>query len=102
MTFFFNFSLSLIAIQALSLLPSTIASPQFHGVKDDLVSRQSTDCVNSATDRACWGEYDLSTNYYDVVPDTGVTREVSVQMPFHLAAMPLHDNAGYGILTHYT
>lgn len=33
-------------------------------------------CVNSAADRSCWGDYDLSTNYYDVVPDTGVTREV--------------------------
>ena len=32
-------------------------------------------CTNSATDRSCWGDYDLSTNYYDEVPDTGVTRE---------------------------
>ncbi|KAF3764262.1 hypothetical protein M406DRAFT_346480 [Cryphonectria parasitica EP155] len=32
-------------------------------------------CVNSASDRSCWGDYDISTNYYDVVPDTGVTRE---------------------------
>ncbi|KUJ17361.1 laccase [Mollisia scopiformis] len=32
-------------------------------------------CTNSATDRSCWGDYDLSTNYYETVPDTGVTRE---------------------------
>lgn len=32
-------------------------------------------CVNSAEDRTCWGDYDISTNYYDEVPDTGVTRE---------------------------
>ncbi|KAM3065649.1 hypothetical protein ACMFMF_010871 [Clarireedia jacksonii] len=32
-------------------------------------------CVNSATDRSCWGDYDISTNYYDTVPDTGVVRE---------------------------
>lgn len=32
-------------------------------------------CVNSAEDRSCWGDYDISTNYYDEVPDTGVTRE---------------------------
>lgn len=32
-------------------------------------------CENSAEDRSCWGDYDISTNYYDVVPDTGVTRE---------------------------
>lgn len=31
-------------------------------------------CVNDANDRSCWGDYDISTNYYDVVPDTGVTR----------------------------
>jgi hypothetical protein len=32
-------------------------------------------CTNSASDRSCWGDYDISTNYYDEVPDTGVTRE---------------------------
>jgi hypothetical protein len=32
-------------------------------------------CENSASDRSCWGDYDLSTNYYDEAPDTGVTRE---------------------------
>lgn len=25
--------------------------------------------------RATWGDYDLDTNFYDVIPDTGVTRE---------------------------
>jgi hypothetical protein len=33
-------------------------------------------CTNSASDRSCWGSYDLSTDYYTTVPDTGVTREV--------------------------
>ncbi|KAH8882067.1 putative extracellular dihydrogeodin oxidase/laccase [Thozetella sp. PMI_491] len=32
-------------------------------------------CTNSADDRSCWGDYDVSTNYYDESPDTGVTRE---------------------------
>ncbi|KAI5851628.1 Cupredoxin [Morchella snyderi] len=32
-------------------------------------------CVNSATDRSCWGDYDTSTDYYNEVPDTGVTVE---------------------------
>ncbi|KAI9359649.1 Cupredoxin [Zopfochytrium polystomum] len=31
-------------------------------------------CVNSATARSCWGDYDITTDYYDTVPDTGVTR----------------------------
>jgi FtsP/CotA-like multicopper oxidase with cupredoxin domain len=38
-------------------------------------SHLSKRCTNSATDRSCWGDYDLSTNYYSEVPDTGVTRE---------------------------
>jgi hypothetical protein len=34
-------------------------------------------CTNSAADRSCWSDgFDLSTNYYDEAPDTGVTREV--------------------------
>lgn len=32
-------------------------------------------CVNAADSRSCWGDYDISTNYYDEAPDTGVTRE---------------------------
>lgn len=34
-------------------------------------------CVHDASDRACWGDFDLSTDYYDIdaVPDTGVVRE---------------------------
>ncbi|KAJ8115051.1 hypothetical protein ONZ43_g4754 [Nemania bipapillata] len=32
-------------------------------------------CTNSADDRTCWGDYDISTNYYEDGPDTGVTRE---------------------------
>lgn len=30
---------------------------------------------NTASDRSVWCNYDVSTNYYDVVPDTGVTVE---------------------------
>ncbi|KAK4632151.1 Laccase-2 [Fulvia fulva] len=30
---------------------------------------------NTAEDRSTWCDYDLSTNYYEEVPDTGVTRE---------------------------
>lgn len=37
---------------------------------------RATACVNSASDRSCWSDgYDLSTNYYDDAPDTGVIRE---------------------------
>ncbi|KEY64653.1 hypothetical protein S7711_02853 [Stachybotrys chartarum IBT 7711] len=33
------------------------------------------ECDNSATSRDCWGEYSIDTNWYDVLPDTGVIRE---------------------------
>lgn len=32
-------------------------------------------CINSPENRACWGDYDISTNYYETGPDTGVVRE---------------------------
>ncbi|KAI1327254.1 putative extracellular dihydrogeodin oxidase/laccase [Xylariaceae sp. FL0255] len=32
-------------------------------------------CENSAANRSCWGNYNISTNYYDTIPNTGVTRE---------------------------
>lgn len=31
--------------------------------------------MNDAYNRSCWGDYDISTNYYDESPDTGVVRE---------------------------
>lgn len=33
-----------------------------------------TSCENTATTRSCWGDYSIDTDYYTVVPDTGVTR----------------------------
>ena len=35
---------------------------------------------NSATDRSVWCDYDTSTNYYEEVPDTGVTREYWLEL----------------------
>lgn len=32
-------------------------------------------CTNGPQDRSCWGDYDISTNYYNEYPTTGVTRE---------------------------
>jgi hypothetical protein len=37
-----------------------------------------TACVNCPTDRQCWGEFDIHTNYYENTPDTGVTKEVFI------------------------
>jgi hypothetical protein len=39
-------------------------------------SPRATSCdFDSATAPECWGDYSLSTNWYDESPDTGVTRE---------------------------
>lgn len=38
-------------------------------------------CTNSASSRSCWGNYDISTDYYNTWPDTGVTVEVSSPSP---------------------
>ncbi|CAI7599130.1 unnamed protein product [Penicillium crustosum] len=46
------------------------------GANQPVKSTRDTSCVNSASDRSCWKDgYDISTNYYDEVPDTGVVRE---------------------------
>lgn len=39
-------------------------------------ARQTTACEHTATSRNCWGNYSIDTDYYDITPDTGVTREV--------------------------
>lgn len=31
-------------------------------------------CENTATSRSCWGNYSTDTDWYTVIPDTGVTR----------------------------
>ncbi|OBT62136.1 hypothetical protein VE03_08311 [Pseudogymnoascus sp. 23342-1-I1] len=54
------------------LFSGAIAAPSGHSL--------SKRCTNSADDRSCWGNYDLSTNYYDEVPDTGVTVEVYLEL----------------------
>lgn len=53
-----------------SLLSASVPS-------DALISSNAaaSSCANSPSDRSCWGDFDISTNYYDFVPDTGVTRE---------------------------
>ncbi|KAF8857516.1 putative extracellular dihydrogeodin oxidase/laccase [Acephala macrosclerotiorum] len=56
---------------AASALSIAFAAPSSPFSSNKLSKR----CTNSASDRSCWGDYDLSTNYYDTVPDTGVTRE---------------------------
>lgn len=32
-------------------------------------------CENTPTSRECWGQYSIDTDWYNVIPNTGVTRE---------------------------
>jgi hypothetical protein len=67
-----QFSPSLLASSLAILISGVCAAPH--------ESHLGKRCTNSASDRSCWGDYDLSTDYYTTVPDTGVTREV--KLPF--------------------
>ena len=46
-------------------------------------------CEHSATARGCWGEYSIDTDYYTVIPDTGVTRGKSIFGVLKLVLMTL-------------
>ncbi|KKY29948.1 putative multicopper oxidase [Diaporthe ampelina] len=56
-------------LSLLTFVPLIAAAP---GLSSPSLSKR---CVNSPDARNCWGDFDISTNYYDEVPDTGVTRE---------------------------
>lgn len=56
----------------------------------------SSYCQNGPDTRACWGEYDINTNYYDTVPNTGVTREFWLEL-VNTTASP--DGYEMGVLT---
>ncbi|KAH8651275.1 laccase from botrytis Aclada At 1.67 A resolution [Xylariales sp. PMI_506] len=54
----------------------TIAAPSSKETQSNWVfGRDNATCENSATSRNCWGDYSIDTNYYDTIPNTGVTRE---------------------------
>ncbi|KAI0421309.1 multicopper oxidase [Xylaria grammica] len=55
--------------------PALVAAAPYTG-SPSLSSRQSDACeFDSATAPNCWGNYSLSTNWYEEAPDTGVIRE---------------------------
>ena len=37
-------------------------------------------CVNSPSNRQCWGAFDINTDYYSNTPDTGRTVEVKTSL----------------------
>lgn len=58
-----------------NLLYSTLLATLAASASFNSASSLHKRCTNSADDRSCWGDYDISTNYYDEGPDTGVVRE---------------------------
>lgn len=71
-----RFQPSLLASGLALFLSTTSAAPS---VSRD-VGTINKRCVNSATDRTCWGDYDITTDYATTVPDTGVTREYYLEL----------------------
>src|SRR4051812_28857966 len=62
-----------------------LAAPADHG--DDTVGL-TRGCVHSPDSRSCWTDgFDISTNYYGEVPDTGVGREYWLEVG-KMAASP--------------
>lgn len=69
---FFNKHIALLGAALLARLGECAAL----GKGGDL-GRRAVVGSNSADDRSVWADgFDLSTDYYDNVPNTGVTREV--------------------------
>jgi len=47
---------------------------------NSLWGNETAPACNTPTNRQCWGEYNINTNYYTTWPTTGVTREVISQL----------------------
>ncbi|KAG9240701.1 laccase precursor [Calycina marina] len=54
---------------------SIVAAIPLQAVSSSSIESRQNGCVNSATDRGCWGEYSIDTDTYLTIPSTGVTRE---------------------------
>ena len=69
---------TVVTLLAASFCHSFASTIPFSSERHSLTPRQNTSCANTATSRSCWGDYSIDTDWYSVVPDTGVTREVRV------------------------
>ncbi|UKZ82862.1 hypothetical protein TrVFT333_010662 [Trichoderma virens FT-333] len=64
---------------ATSLFVGVLALPKNLEVSRPIVERSP--CTgNTASTRSQWCDYDISTDYYNIVPDTGVTREYWLEL----------------------
>ena len=58
-------------LASLTIALITLRAPSFKFSPSTLLKR----CTNSVTDRNCQGDYDITTNYYNKGPNTGVIQE---------------------------
>ncbi|KAH8697449.1 Cupredoxin [Talaromyces proteolyticus] len=66
------------AFTFLSLIGTAIGKSIYHPGRpffDDGALKRDVCSGNTASDRQIWCDYDVSTDYYNTVPETGVTRE---------------------------
>ncbi|OOQ83552.1 Laccase-1 [Penicillium brasilianum] len=63
-----------LALSSLVLFPGVFGASALSSKHTKHVRQKG--CSNSPSNRACWSDdFDISTNYYEKVPDTGVVRE---------------------------
>lgn len=67
---------------AASIVGVALANP----FDSNLLPKRAACDGNTASTRSTWCDYDTSTDYYNTVPDTGVTREYYVSLASFLAA----------------
>ena len=73
-------------------MPSSKPTPAPSSTRSYPSARPSSTgyCVNSPSNRQCWGQYNIDTDYNQITPDTGVTQEVCYSAA-QLIAVLLHN-----------
>jgi hypothetical protein len=66
-----------LALSSLVLFPGVLGASALSSKYSEHTKHvRQKGCSNSPSNRACWSDdFDISTNYYEKVPDTGVVRE---------------------------
>ncbi|KAI1844502.1 hypothetical protein JX266_009389 [Neoarthrinium moseri] len=66
----------MLKLMVLTALAVVVGSPVAGAlVAPQISERQNPACENTATSRACWGDFSIDTDYYDNTPKTGQIRE---------------------------
>ena len=63
-------------ISSTQSMPTVKQAPASKASHPKPVRLPCVNCVNSPSNRQCWGKFNIDTDYYQTTPDTGITREV--------------------------